>query len=631
MRLKKDWFYGLIKDKGNIDQIKIDSKEIGMNIYDTLNSTVTLKKRFDLIHDFPKEKQEELDTTVEKNIYNLIKNMCSMSMDIKDGGVEFSPGFIFDGKRTFSLEDISEDEYNILLSLDHPKLPLNVRARICDILWVQKRNYKMAIIAAESYYELFNLLFNDDDWVTILKAIKRAAQISLQINKTDLHEKICKTIYDHLIRINGVDTQFLSILLIEFLMENSYGDTNNILAIIDKILLASTNNPNKMERAFELKFKYKNRTEGLESATTVNIDKAKYLVDYAEQIYTTEQLGAIKAESFFQKAILLYRNNGKADLAVQTHRRLVEIQKDIYKSMVFHKQKIDVREIVEKISKFMEGFSFEECVVRLSKMTHLYSKQEGEKAVIKDLADDPFSRFFATHVINIDGQTVSSLRPLDIADPHKDADLLESHIHRKLFELEDLVGNLNLRFAFDHIREKFDITKQSFNFIFNDNIIVPIERRMIIEKGIRLAFEGDFYTAIHILAPQTENIFRHIAKMAGALTVTLENDGSSKQKTLTSIFDLPELLECYDNDIIFLFKGLLNEQSGANIRNEVAHGIMEEAKGSTGTCIYFISALIKLLVISSPECWKILYEMNKTKFSIEEKDVEIQGKDDKNN
>lgn len=64
------------------------------------------------------------------------------------------------------------------------------------------------------------------------------------------------------------------------------------------------------------------------------------------------------------------------------------------------------------------------------------------------------------------------------------------------------------------------------------------------------------------------------AKTAGALTVIFENDGTSKQKTLTSIFDLPELLDCYDNDIIFLFKGLLNEQAGANIRNEIAHGIM---------------------------------------------------------
>ena len=151
----------------------------------------------------------------------------------------------------------------------------------------------------------------------------------------------------------------------------------------------------------------------------------------------------------------------------------------------------------------------------------------------------------------------------------------------------------------------------------------------MISQGIRLAFEGDYYAAVHILAPQAENIFRYIAKTAGALTVTLENDGSSKQKTLTSIFDLPELLDCYDNDIIFLFKGLLNEQSGTNIRNEIAHGIMEEAKGSTGICIYFICALIKLLAISSSQCLDMVFDMEKTADAIEEKDnvVEVIGEE----
>ena len=94
-------------------------------------------------------------------------------------------------------------------------------------------------------------------------------------------------------------------------------------------------------------------------------------------------------------------------------------------------------------------------------------------------------------------------------------------------------------------------------------------------------------------------------------------------KTVLRSFD------CYDNDIIFLFKGLLNEQSGANIRNEIAHGIMEEAKGSTGTCVYFICALIKLLEISSPQCLDMLFDMEKAAVAIEEKDdvVEVIDED----
>ena len=73
----------------------------------------------------------------------------------------------------------------------------------------------------------------------------------------------------------------------------------------------------------------------------------------------------------------------------------------------------------------------------------------------------------------------------------------------------------------------------------------------------------------------------------GGLTVTLKDDGSSMEKVLSSILSLPELLDCYDNDILFTFRGLLNEQAGANIRNEIAHGIISVYACSTGVCLYF--------------------------------------------
>lgn len=587
-----------------------------MTLYDLLSATVPVNKRFDIINSFTNEKRERLANEEEKHVYDLLKNVCSMALKVDYSTVEFCPFMIFEGKRTFALEDITDDDYTLLLALDHKKLPLNVRARIADVLWTQKRAYKLAIIALEAYFDLFNLFFKDDDWLVALDMIKRAACISSQINNKDLYEKCCQTIYDHVLRIDGRDTHFLSISLIDLLLFHSFGDSNLLIAVLDNIIILSKDNPNKVERAFDLKFKYINKSSGLESAMKINIDKALYLLDFAEQIYKNDKLGALRSEPFFQKAIFIFRNNGDAERAEKTHRRLVEVQKEIAKAMTYYRQEIDVSELIKTITECMDGLSFEESVVRLSQLTHLYKKSEGQDYVIKDLKKHPISHLFSSAVLNEEGQTVFSLDTLDIAEPLKDPELLDLHIHRKLYELEGYSGDLSLRFALDYIRQNFEPNKQNFGFIFDNNIIIPDDRKKIIEKGIRLAFEGDYYTAIHILAPQTENVFRYIAKTSGALTVTLENDGSSKQKTLTSIFDLPELLDCYDNDIIFLFKGLLNEQAGANIRNEIAHGIMSEYKGNSGASIYLICALIKLLVISSPTCLDMIVSNEKLKSNV---------------
>lgn len=58
---------------------------------------------------------------------------------------------------------------------------------------------------------------------------------------------------------------------------------------------------------------------------------------------------------------------------------------------------------------------------------------------------------------------------------------------------------------------------------------------------------------------------------------------------------IPELVDAYENDILFAFRGLLNEQAGANIRNRIAHGMIEEAECSSGEFLYFGAAVIKIL------------------------------------
>lgn len=62
-------------------------------------------------------------------------------MKIDNNGIEFHPMLVMaDGRRAFSIEDISEDDYLKLQNLELEKLPLILRARIADILWVNKKN-----------------------------------------------------------------------------------------------------------------------------------------------------------------------------------------------------------------------------------------------------------------------------------------------------------------------------------------------------------------------------------------------------------------------------------------------------------------------------------------------------------
>lgn len=61
---------------------------------------------------------------------------------------------------------------------------------------------------------------------------------------------------------------------------------------------------------------------------------ADYYLEFAEKIFKKDIQGALRAVNFYQKGIMLYRNNGESDKADAAHKRLVEIQKEIPKIMV---------------------------------------------------------------------------------------------------------------------------------------------------------------------------------------------------------------------------------------------------------------------------------------------------------
>lgn len=130
-----------------------------MGIYDLLNRII-VKKRFELSANlFVDNDMDELDDK-EKTIFDLLKKISSLGTKIHNAGIEFHPMFVMvDGRRTFSIEDISEEDYLELQQLQFDKIPLILRAMIADVLWVNKKDYSAAQVAANAYWELFSLWY----------------------------------------------------------------------------------------------------------------------------------------------------------------------------------------------------------------------------------------------------------------------------------------------------------------------------------------------------------------------------------------------------------------------------------------------------------------------------------------
>lgn len=593
-----------------------------VNIYELLNRII-VNKRYSLSPNLFIEADRTELSEEERSIFDLLKNIVSLGTKIHNDGIEFHPMFVMaDGSRTFSIEDISEDDYLILHSLKLEKMPLILRALIADILWTNKKEFNAAKIAANAYWELFTFWYRDDDNVGTIDIIRRAVCISAQTKQTLLFEKIQGWFVDFLEKKAANNDGFFALRVMELFFGQKNFDVSIFLPVLDDLIDGNSDNIAKVEQAYKLKTECLFKLKRKEDAIKNNNLLADYYLEFAEKIFKKDIQGALRAVNFYQKGIMLYRNNGESDKADAAHKRLVEIQKEIPKIMVPFSVELDIKGVIDNLKANMEGLSFEECVIRLTQMFVFEKQEDIKKRVIEEFKDNPISHLFGKSLINAQGQTVLALHPLDIHDPEKDPKLMELHMYQNALEKQKVAGDIWVKNALIIIRDKFVIDKSMVEFLVKDNPIIPDGRERIFQSGLYMFLNGDYYEALHILAPQVENLFRNIAREVGGLTVTLEKDGSSMEKVLSSILSLPELVDCYDNDILFTFRGLLNEQAGANIRNDIAHGIISEYACSTGVCLYFGVAVIKLLSLTSASCYQILKNSEKLKhFEMPRKDA----------
>ena len=238
-------------------------------------------------------------------------------------------------------------------------------------------------------------------------------------------------------------------------------------------------------------------------------------------------------------------------------------------------------------------------IVQMGRVTPIYKVEEVKQQIFDKQKKFVFSSMFSSSKLNERGQTVQELPPLDEITDNTNPDLLHKHMVHHVAEQRGFIGSIILRFAFGFFQSIGAFSEDDLGFLVYDNVIIPDGRAEIIKEGLYLGLSGKLYAAMHILLPQTENIFRNLVKMCGDTVTFLKEDGTEEYKPLSQLFKSEQLCECYSEDIIFTFQSIMDEPIGENLRNLNAHGVLEPQKGNSEVALCFLCLLIKLLSMYS--------------------------------
>ena len=111
--------------------------------------------------------------------------------------------------------------------------------------------------------------------------------------------------------------------------------------------------------------------------------------------------------------------------------------------------------------------------------------------------------------------------------------------------------------------------------LVSNNPLVPPHREGFFARGLHAGLTGDFLVACHLLVPQVEHAIRFVLNERCVITTTMSSEGIQEERDLRQLLELPKLTELLGADLVFDLKGLLVDRFGANLRNLLAHGLLE--------------------------------------------------------
>jgi tetratricopeptide (TPR) repeat protein len=515
------------------------------------------------------------------------------------------------GRRSTLPEDFTEDELaffdEIISDINEPWL----KSRLADILWLLKkpRNIEYAKLAIASY---ISLPIDGVTWVCdVNNCWERAARICIQIKWLEKLKEIKASLFAAFCLEYPTD-KFMTLWIAELL--DKIKIDNDFISQISLSLQKTATNLQKQSdfhsaiQYFELASKkYKQYSD--------NKGWLESLIGIAEcyQLEADSRSGNsnIIANSFYENAIQAYRriptkhrNTYGIEEKIRALRQKITVtgQASLSEMGMVRTPGIDISDMVKQsIEHVADKQSPEEALMYFTALFNGANYKRLEESAKKTIQGSFFSSFFGSIQMSSDGRVVAKTPAMNL-NADEDNPVNQAALHRQIqqqFSIEvQLVVEGQILPALRQLLMEHRFTKDFMVAICNHSPIVPQNRDELLGYALWLGFEYEFGAAIYLLCPQVEHIIRTQLKDAGAHTSNLDKEGIENENGLSTLMDLPEAHKLFGDDLTFELKSVFTDSLGFNLRNEVAHGLLDDDTSSSIHTIYAWWMVLKLVITS---------------------------------
>ena len=534
-------------------------------------------------------------------VFQLLAVVANFCPNFQDKSQPFCPAYIDyrTGKRSLVPEDLAKPDLDALSGILEETKDPEFRARIADLLWVSRKDYKAAQKAVDAYIESSRVLETADMWPPFVERLQRARQVGAQLGRLkSFHLKAIQAIEDSITRHEATEDGLLCASLMHMLLRDGVGDPK-------RYAILSENLANKMEVVpnwhfardyWHLRGGWSAKGGKQDEARVAQLKIAITYVKLAESFTTAAQPSFLGASGWMAKAVHALREAAADPAEIEkAHQRLLEFQKRGMSEMQTIQIPLEsdselernLEKSVREAAEYVKGHCFEDAILRFAFVADPTRPDELKKRIEDPNAGGVFTQLFGSSTVRSDGQISDTKPPLASTDLEERAEAVIKEMYSQArtvdwqMRVRVLIEPARQQIVAEHPARRMDLL-----FLVQDNPFVPQGREGLFLRGLHAGLHGDVVLALHLLLPQIENSVREIFTAKGIITSKLDSDETQDERDLNWMLRHPEMAKIFGDGMAFDLRGLLVERFGLNLRNDIAHGLLAESQMISEGAVY---------------------------------------------
>lgn len=523
---------------------------------------------------------------LERFVIETLAEATSAMLESGDLNEPFVPAVQCGGQRSVIPSDLSPEKHALLGKIaplvDRPDL----KARICDVIWTygDRSDREFLHAAIDSYTQA---PLDVEHWFVVSRAAWHRAISLLERRgkaETSRLEKIDRELYDRL--LNGaVSDDFLVASLSELLRsrrKKALFSAERIYSHLDFLANEAKVGCPSLSRVL---WREAISWVGPRNSNFCNSARTQIASTYvAEADEQNEALARVyqleKAISILVELPRIYRREFDIEEQIASLRKRLDRDRGLALEQMetLSTRPVDasnlVHQALSKVTGHADRFSALAALVEIAgPMDKASTRVAAEKLVTGSI-----SSILRTETYSRDGRKVAVFpgNEPDSKKSHSHEDAVWNQMVRMVTMQAELTARAVIQPAHDVVTFEHHYDRAYLVSLCVESPAVPEGQANLWGAGLNMGLAGDYGPAVAILMPLLENAVRTWLKRNSVYTLYVGNDRVEEEKSLGPLLDMNETAELFGNGMVMEFKALLVDQQGMNLRNEVAHGLLDD-------------------------------------------------------